>query len=98
MYISFINIKNIEQLFNKYNINYKIIFNVNPSLDYRVIKEYDLRDNNIEFYTYYISYKSLIELLKIIDKNEYKIIEILKIMNKTFPNVFNDYFNSLNNS
>jgi len=67
-------------------------------LDYRVIKEYDLRDNNIEFYTYYISYKSLIELLKIIDKNEYKIIEILKIMNKTFPNVFNDYFNSLNNS
>ena len=98
MYISFINIKNIEQLFNKYNINYKIFFNVNPLLDYRVIKEYDLRDNNIEFYTYYISYKSLIELLKIIDKNEYKIIEILKIMNKTFPNVFNDYFNSLNNS
>jgi hypothetical protein len=103
MYISYINIKNIEKLFNNYNIKIKVKFDVNTSLEHRVIKEYDKetlsnKDDMITFYTYYLSYKSLLEVLKFIDKNEIKTIEILKILSKTFPNVFDDYFNSLNNS
>jgi hypothetical protein len=100
MYISYINIKNIEKLFNNYNIKIRVKFDVNTSLEHRVIKEYETLSNDdmITFYTYYLSYKSLLEVLKIIDKNEIKSIEILKILSKTFPNVFDDYFNSLNNS
>lgn len=93
MYISFINIKNIESFIHKYNNNITIKFEVNKELDYKVIKEYEIIDKTIIFYTYNIKYKYLLEVFKFIANNDMIIIqEILNHLVKIYPNVYTDFF------
>lgn len=101
MHKGFVNVYQIYDLFNQYKL---IIgdFNIDDNEKENIQNEYTIKDDNltIEYKTQYISYDSLIQILKNIKlysiKNKFinnlqSLDDIIKYLSKYFKYISNDY-------
>lgn len=101
MHKGFVNVYQIYDLFNQHKLEIGN-FNIDTNEKENIQNEYIIKDDNltIEYKTQYISYDSLMQILKNIKLNSKKnnlinnlqsLDEIVKHLSKYFKNILNDY-------